>query len=98
MRQVKLVSVISLLLIAIISCDMAQTQRLPILGNKRYEVVEEAVEAIELPPGYSFKWDGEKGSSEEANDNLTSVIPLGFGAMILVTIVLFNALRQPLVI
>lgn len=60
--------------------------------------VEEAVEAIELPPGYSFKWDGEKGSSEEANDNLASVIPLGFGAMILVTIVLFNALRQPLVI
>ena len=60
--------------------------------------VEGPVEAIELPPGYSLKWDGEKGSSEEANDNLASVIPLGFGAMVLVTIFLFNALRQPLVI
>ena len=60
--------------------------------------VQGPVEAIELPPGYSLKWDGEKGSSEEANGNLASVIPLGFGAMILVTIVLFNALRQPLVI
>ncbi|MEM7689018.1 MAG: efflux RND transporter permease subunit [Pseudomonadota bacterium] len=60
--------------------------------------VEGPVERIELPPGYSLKWDGEKGSSAEANENLASVIPLGFGAMILVTIILFNALRQPLVI
>ncbi|MEM6826485.1 MAG: efflux RND transporter permease subunit [Pseudomonadota bacterium] len=60
--------------------------------------VEPLVEAIPLPPGYSLKWDGEKGNSEEANENLASVIPLGFGAMILVTILLFNALRQPLVI
>ncbi|MEO1731108.1 MAG: efflux RND transporter permease subunit [Pseudomonadota bacterium] len=60
--------------------------------------VEPLVNAIELPPGYALKWDGEKGSSAEANENLASVIPLGFGAMVLVTIFLFNALRQPLVI
>jgi len=60
--------------------------------------IEGAVEDIELPPGYSLKWDGEKGSSAEANENLASVIPLGFGAMVLVTILLFNSLRQPLVI
>ena len=60
--------------------------------------VEPLVNAIELPPGYALKWDGEKGSSAEANANLASVIPLGFGAMVLVTILLFNALRQPLVI
>ncbi|MEL6487791.1 MAG: efflux RND transporter permease subunit, partial [Pseudomonadota bacterium] len=60
--------------------------------------VEPLVNAIPLPPGYSLKWDGEKGNSAEANENLASVIPLGFGAMVLVTIFLFNALRQPLVI
>ncbi|WP_337661331.1 efflux RND transporter permease subunit [Erythrobacter sp. Alg231-14] len=60
--------------------------------------VEPLVEAIELPPGYSLVWDGESGSSSEANGQLAGAIPFGFGAMILVVIFLFNALRQPLVI
>lgn len=60
--------------------------------------VQPAVEAIPLPPGYSLKWDGESGNSAEANGNLMSAIPFGFGAMVLVVIFLFNALRQPLVI
>ncbi len=60
--------------------------------------VQPLVEAIELPPGYSLTWDGESGSSSEANGQLASAVPFGFGAMILVVIFLFNALRQPLVI
>ena len=56
------------------------------------------IEAIELPPGYSLEWDGEYGSSAEANENLATTIPLGLLAMVLVVVVLFNALRQPLVI
>ncbi|MEM7780931.1 MAG: efflux RND transporter permease subunit [Pseudomonadota bacterium] len=56
------------------------------------------VEAIELPPGYALTWDGELGSSSEANGQLLGAIPFGFGAMILVVIFLFNSLRQPLVI
>ncbi len=69
-----------------------------VIAGDLQERVEGPVEAIPLPPGYSLEWDGEKGSSQEANANLASVIPLGFGAMVLVTILLFNALRQPLVI
>lgn len=60
--------------------------------------VEPLVEAIPLPPGYDLTWDGESGNSSEANSQLASAIPFGFGAMILVVIFLFNALRQPLVI
>lgn len=60
--------------------------------------VEPLVEAIELPPGYSLKWDGESGSSSEANGQLASAVPFGFGAMVLVVVLLFNAVRQPLVI
>ncbi len=60
--------------------------------------VEPLVEAIPRPPGYNLTWDGESGSSSEANGQLASAIPFGFGAMILVVIFLFNALRQPLVI
>ena len=56
------------------------------------------IEAIELPQGYTQEWDGEFGSSAEANGNLASTIPLGIAAMVLVVIVLFNSLRQPLVI
>lgn len=60
--------------------------------------VQPLVNAIDLPPGYSLEWDGESGNSSEANGQLASAIPFGFGAMILVTILLFNALRQPFVI
>ena len=56
------------------------------------------IEAIELPPGYRLYWDGEIGDSSESQENLASTIPLGFLAMVLVVIVLFNALKQPLVI
>ncbi len=56
------------------------------------------IEAIELPQGYSLKWDGEYGSSTEANENLATTIPIGLLAMVMVVVLLFNALRQPLVI
>lgn len=60
--------------------------------------IEPGIEAIELPPGYTLEWGGEAGSSAEANANLASALPLGFLAMVLVVVVLFNAIRQPLVI
>ena len=56
------------------------------------------IEAIELPPGYSLEWDGEYGASKESNENLASTLPLGFLAMVLTVVILFGALRQPLVI
>lgn len=60
--------------------------------------VQAEIEAIPLPPGYAFEWNGELGNSSEANENLATIIPYSFGAMVLVVILLFNALRQPLVI
>jgi multidrug efflux pump subunit AcrB len=63
-----------------------------------FERVRPKIEAIELPPGYSLTWGGEYGDSAEANDALASTIPLGFLAMVLVVVLLFNAIRQPLVI
>lgn len=69
-----------------------------ILAGDLQARIQGPVEAIELPPGYALKWDGESGNSEEANSNLMTAIPFGFGAMVLVVIFLFNALRQPLVI
>ena len=56
------------------------------------------IEAIELPDGYSLEWGGEHGDSEESSQDLMSTIPLGFLAMVLVVVILFGKIRQPLVI
>ncbi|MFK7744116.1 MAG: efflux RND transporter permease subunit [Roseobacter sp.] len=69
-----------------------------VLSGDLFAAVRAPIEAIELPPGYDLEWEGEYGSSAEANAGLASTMPLGFGAMVLVVIFLFNALRQPLII
>lgn len=56
------------------------------------------IEAISLPDGYRFEWGGEEGASKESNSDLMSTIPLGFLAMVLVVVVSFGKIRQPLVI
>ena len=62
-----------------------------------FERIKPQVDAIELPPGYSLKWEGQYGDSQEANAGLAATMPLGFGAMIVV-VLLFNAVRQPVII
>ena len=68
------------------------------LADSLFSRLRPQIEAIPLPPGYTMEWDGEFGSSSEAQSNLASTIPLGLLAMVLVVVVLFNAVRQPIVI
>ncbi|MEM1389606.1 MAG: efflux RND transporter permease subunit [Pseudomonadota bacterium] len=68
------------------------------LASELLARVRGPIEAIPLPDGYTLTWDGEIGDSEEANGSLASTLPMAFGAMILTVILLFNAIRQPLVI
>ncbi len=56
------------------------------------------IEAIALPDGYSFEWGGEKGASKESNGELMSTIPMSFLAMVLVVVISFGKIRQPLVV
>ena len=70
-------------------------------GRAASEVFRELrplIEAIELPQGYRLEWGGEYGDSADANASVMGALPLGFGAMVLVVIVLFNAIRQTLVV
>ncbi len=60
--------------------------------------VRPQIEAIELPPGYTLEWWGEARDSARALTSLSRSLPLFFGLMVLTVIMLFNALRQPLVI
>ena len=55
--------------------------------------IRPGVEAIERPPGYTLEWRGEHGGSEDANRGLATAMPYGFGAMVLVVFLLFNAIR-----
>lgn len=75
-------------------CDPAEG----VLSGVLLKELRPDIEAIELPPGYSFKWQGEIGDSSEANEDLASTLPVAFGAMVLTVVLLFNAIRQPLII
>jgi multidrug efflux pump subunit AcrB len=68
------------------------------LATALFNRVRPQVEAIELPPGYALEWGGEYEDSGKAQAALAGSIPVFVLAMILVTIALFNSLRQPFVI
>ncbi|MEO1733880.1 MAG: efflux RND transporter permease subunit, partial [Pseudomonadota bacterium] len=77
----------------------AQSDPAPgVLSGDLYDTVRGPIEAIPLPAGYSLTWEGEAGSSAEANEGLAMTMPIGFGAMAVVVILLFNAVRQPVII
>jgi multidrug efflux pump subunit AcrB len=60
--------------------------------------VRASIEAIEMPDGYRLEWWGEYKSSGEAQEALAGKIPMFVVMMILITIALFNDLRQTAVI
>ncbi len=72
----------------------------PILGQPTQLLsrLRPQLEAWELPPGYSLTWGGEYEDSGRASAALAGSIPAFTVVMVLVTIGLFNSLRQPLVI
>lgn len=56
------------------------------------------VEAIPLPDGYRLEWWGEYRNSGKAQGALAASLPAFIGMMVLITIALFNSLRQTAVI
>ncbi len=68
------------------------------LAGSLFARVRPQVEALPLPPGYSLEWGGEYEDSADAQAGLAASIPVFFMAMILITIMLFNSLKQSLII
>lgn len=68
------------------------------LAAPLFERLKPQIEAIELPPGYSMDWGGEYEDSAEAQGALFSAIPVSFIMMIIVVVLLFGKVRQPLII
>lgn len=56
------------------------------------------IDAIEMPPGYSLEWGGEYESSADAQASLFTTMPLGYLFMFLVTVFLFNSVKEPLIV
>ena len=63
-----------------------------------FRKVRDKVEEIKLPHGYKLEWGGEYESAGDAQKSVFSSIPMGYLAMFLITVLLFNSVRQPLVI
>jgi multidrug efflux pump subunit AcrB len=72
----------------------------PIAGpaTELFASIRPKIEALELPEGYSLSWGGEFENTANAQGALASGIPPFLLIMIVVTILLFNNLRQPLVV
>jgi multidrug efflux pump subunit AcrB len=60
--------------------------------------VRPLIEAMQLPAGYKMEWGGEFESAGEAQESLGRQMPLSFGIMLLITVLLFGKLRQTAVI
>ncbi|HHF3078016.1 TPA: efflux RND transporter permease subunit VmeI [Vibrio diabolicus] len=56
------------------------------------------IEAIQMPPGYSLEWGGEYESSGDAQESLFTTMPMGYLFMFLITVFLFNSIKDPLIV
>ncbi len=68
------------------------------LADPLFNRIRPQIEDIPLPPGYSLDWGGEYEDSVEAQDALFKQLPQGFLMMFIVTVLLFSAVKQPLII
>ncbi|MBE7635879.1 AcrB/AcrD/AcrF family protein [Sneathiella sp. P13V-1] len=63
-----------------------------------YNQLSKKVEALELPPGYRLEWGGEYEAQQDANKAVFEFVPIGVLAMVAITVLLFNSVRQTLVV
>lgn len=66
--------------------------------NALFDRTRPLIEAIKLPPGYELTWGGEYEDATEAQAGIAKALPAGFVFMIIVSILLFAKVRQPLII
>jgi len=62
------------------------------------EEVTAAIEGMDIPVGYKMEWGGELENSSEAQESLGKQLPLSLLIMVLISVLLFNAIRQPIII
>lgn len=69
-----------------------------ITGPTLFATLREKIENIALPEGYTLEWGGQEESSSNANDGLKATLPVSFLVMGLIVLLLYDAIRQSVVI
>lgn len=67
-------------------------------ASELFDRLRPRIEALELPPGYTLEWGGEYEDSAKAQGPLFAAMPAFVVLMIVITIALFNSVRQAAVI
>lgn len=67
-------------------------------GASLLGLLKDKIEAIPLPQGYSMMWDGELKPSQESNEGTGKFMPLALLLMVFIIVMLFNSIRQSLVV
>ncbi|WP_236074818.1 efflux RND transporter permease subunit [Teredinibacter purpureus] len=65
---------------------------------KLLSVLRPAAETIPLPAGYQLEWGGEYEAQQKANEAVFAFLPLGLLVMVVITIFMFNSIKQTLVV
>ncbi len=60
--------------------------------------IKAQIEAIHLPDNYKMEWGGEFETSRDAQTALNSKLPMSMLIMLIISILLFGKVRQPLII
>jgi multidrug efflux pump subunit AcrB len=68
------------------------------LPSQLFNRVRPAVEAIEMPSGYSLEWGGEYEDSRDARAALARPLPYFLALMVFIVVCLFNSIRATLLI
>lgn len=67
-------------------------------ADQAFRQVRPAIEAMPLPAGYEIAWGGEYESSTDAQRSLAQQLPLGFLVMLVISVLMFNRVRQPAIL
>lgn len=60
--------------------------------------IRSEIEAMPLPPGYTFFWDSQYKDQGEAMEAIAKYLPLAFLMLIVILVALFGNFRQPIII
>jgi len=76
-----------------VQCDPVQHNAEEVLARLRPKI-----SSIGLPSGYELQWGGQYEKSAKAEGNVFRHVPISILLMVFITVALFNAFRQPLII
>ncbi len=87
----------------LLGVDLAAYRGYPLREGEEYTVNTVPLKYDDIiplkgKPGYFLAWGGELENSADSTTQLAANLPIYFGMMVLVVIVLFNAFKQPLII